>query len=367
MKKKIVIVEPFFSGSHASWLKQYVARSAHDIELLTMDGRFWKWRMYGAAYTMADAYMQLNYTPDVILTTDMIDLSTFLALIRSKLKSSTKIKVYFHENQFAYPWKNDAEDVKLKRDMHYGFTNYATAAVADEVLFNSTYNMMSFLEGLASNLKRMPDYPHKDAITRLKSKSKVLPIAIPLKKIDQQITPPYSGEEALILWNHRWEHDKNPKDFFAALKTLKSQGYPFKLALLGDRYQRCPEDFDSALADFKDHIIQTGLLKGDDYIAWLRASDILPITSNHDFFGISVMEAIYADCYPILPNRLTYPALYDIDQNPELFYETQTQLVDKLKFAIENIHTIRKLTYKHLSKPYDWDHLIQIYDDTIGQ
>jgi glycosyltransferase involved in cell wall biosynthesis len=366
MKKKILIVEPFFSGSHASWLKQYVERSAHDIELLTMDGRFWKWRMYGGAYTMADAYMALDYVPDVILTTDMMDLSTFLALIRKKLQPTTQIKVYFHENQFAYPWKESAEDVKLKRDVHYGFTNYSTAAVADQVLFNSAYNMNSFFAGLQDNLRRMPDYRHDHAVEDLRKKSKILPIGIPLKKIHASSQVPYAGEDPLILWNHRWEHDKNPKDFFDALRAIKAEGYPFKLALLGDRYHRCPKEFEAGLRDFENEIIKTGLLKGDEYASWLRASDIIPITSNHDFFGISVMEAVYAGSYPILPNRLTYPDLYKINDHPDLFYETQQELVDKLKYAIKHIHTIRKVTYSHLAQPYDWENLIQIYDDTIG-
>lgn len=365
MKKKIVIVEPFFSGSHASWLKQYMERTKHDIHLLSMEGRFWKWRMYGGAHTMADAYLKLDFIPDVILATDMLDLATFLGLIRHKLKSTTKVKVYFHENQFAYPWQEDSEDIKLNRDMHYGFTNYSTASVADEILFNSAYNRDSFFDGLETALKKMPDYKHTDAIKRLKAKSTVLPIGIPLKKLLVDDSKPYTGDEALLLWNHRWEHDKNPDDFFKALYTLKKEGLKFKLALLGDQYKNCPKSFIQALEDFSDDILMTGLLKGEEYAAWLRASDIIPVTSNHDFFGISVMEGVYTGAYPILPNRLTYPDLYKIDDHPEFFYNSHEEFVDKLKSAIKNIHTIRKLTYKALAEPYDWSLQTDHYDKII--
>lgn len=366
MKKNIVIVEPFFSGSHASWLKQYIERSQHKITLLSMEGRFWKWRMYGGAFTMAEEFLKLDIVPDVILATDMIDLSTFIGLIRHKLDSKTKVKVYFHENQFAYPWQENSEDRQTKRDLHYGFTNYSTAAVADEILFNSHYNMDSFLAELEKVLTKMPDYPHSDAISQLRNKSTVLPIGMPLKKIMTKKDQAYEGEAPLILWNHRWEHDKNPKDFFAALKTLKNEGLSFKLALLGDRYKKCPPSFIEALDIFSEDIVKTGLLSGEDYAAWLRAADIIPITSNHDFFGISIMEAVYAGSYPILPNRLTYPKLYKIDQHPHLFYETQEEFVDKLRHAIKNIHIIRKDTYSFLAEPYDWENIILQYDHIIG-
>jgi hypothetical protein len=32
-------------------------------------------------------------------------------------------------------------------------------------------------------------------------------------------------------------------------------------------------------------------------------------TSRHEFFGVSVMEAIFMGCAPVLPRRLTYPAI----------------------------------------------------------
>jgi len=46
---KILLVEPFFVGSHASWAKGYQQFSQHDVEILSLPGRHWKWRMYGGA------------------------------------------------------------------------------------------------------------------------------------------------------------------------------------------------------------------------------------------------------------------------------------------------------------------------------
>jgi len=110
---------------------------------------------------------------------------------------------------------------------------------------------------------------------------------------------------------------------------------------------------------FKDDILITGFMTKETYSSWLQASDILPVTSYHDFFGISVMEAIYMDTYPLLPNRLTYPDLYDIKSHPEIFYETYEEFVIKLRQAIT---TKNRKSYRHMCLAYDWDTIIKTYD-----
>ena len=188
MARNILIVESFFSGSHASWIKQYKRYSSHNIQVLSMKGQFWKWRMYGGAVTLAQEFMDLDFNPDIILATDMLDLTTFISLIRKRLKPSVPVAVYFHENQLTYTWKDDSRDKELKRDINYGFMNYTTALASDHVFFNSHYNMNSFYKTLEKLLKKMPDYRHVGVINSLYNKSQVLPIGMNLRKIDADQT-----------------------------------------------------------------------------------------------------------------------------------------------------------------------------------
>ncbi len=105
----ILLVEPFFEGSHAAWAEGYQRHSRHRVELLTLTGRFWKWRMHGGAVTLAQRFLESDFCPDRILASDMCDLGTFLALTRERT-ARLPTAVYFHENQLSYPWSPDDPD-----------------------------------------------------------------------------------------------------------------------------------------------------------------------------------------------------------------------------------------------------------------
>jgi len=327
----ILMVEPFYSGSHKHFADQLKKYSYHDIDLLTLPGKFWKWRMYGGAVSLGRAFIDGGYEPDLVLVTDMLDLSVFLATVRGFLSPDVPVICYFHENQMAYPWHPDSKDLVHERDLHYGMINYQNALAADWNLFNSQYNMDSLYHELYTFLKKMPDHKHTDFILELKEKSSVMPLGLELDKLVQAEPRPLSSitdhpspnEGPLILWNHRWEHDKNPDDFFQALLTLKEGGVQFRLAVLGEHYKSMPEIFKNLPKLFSHELIWYGYGSYEDYLTLLNHSDILPVTSNHDFFGISVMEAIHCGARPLLPKRLTYPNLYDLDKHPDLFYDTK--------------------------------------------
>ena len=54
-----------------------------------------------------------------------------------------------------------------------------------------------------------------------------------------------------------------------------------------------------------EEIIHFGFVESkSDYYHLLNQSDIVPVTSNQDFFGISAIEAIAAGCVPLLPKPI---------------------------------------------------------------
>jgi hypothetical protein len=206
---RILLIEPYFTGSHAAWANGFAQHSQHQIDILSLPGRFWKWRMHGGAVTLAQEFLASDVTPDLILVTDMLDLTTFLALTRDKT-ANIPTAIYFHENQLTYPWSPDDRDIGQQRDKHYGFINYTSALAADMVLFNSVYHQESFLAALPNLLKHFPDYNELNTVIQIQEKSRVLSLGLDLQRFDQS-KPIESDEQAspasnpLIVWGHRWE------------------------------------------------------------------------------------------------------------------------------------------------------------------
>jgi len=107
----ILLVEPFYTGSHKSWAQGYQSFSNHNVQIISLPGQFWKWRMHGGAITLAKQFMDMDFSPDLILATDMLDLTTFLSLTKSRT-AQVPNALYFHENQLSYPWSNSDRDVQ---------------------------------------------------------------------------------------------------------------------------------------------------------------------------------------------------------------------------------------------------------------
>ncbi len=364
----IMIIEPYFTGSHAAWAKGYQKVSRHKIEILSMDGRYWKWRMHGGAVTLAKKFLAGNYRPDLILATDMLDLTTFLSLTR-KETANIPTAIYFHENQITYPWSPDDRDIHHKRDKHYGFVNYASALAADRVFFNSCYHLESFLGELIPFLKHFPDHNELDTIETIREKSGVLPLGLDLQKLELSKPQTLKRGEAppLILWNHRWEYDKNPAGFFEALYRLDKKNLPFEVALLGENFRKQPKEFADAKRRLGNKVVHYGFVKDfSDYATWLWRADLMPVTSNQDFFGGSVVEAIFCNTFPLLPKRLAYPEHIPAKRQGEFFYDDADDLVRRLEEAINNIDIIRATDVAHFVDEYRWEKMGTVYDETLS-
>jgi glycosyltransferase involved in cell wall biosynthesis len=66
-----------------------------------------------------------------------------------------------------------------------------------------------------------------------------------------------------------------------------------------------------------------------DYVALLSQADLVISTAEHEFFGISVLEAICAGAFPLLPNRLSYPELIPAELHPACLYADEDDLAQE--------------------------------------
>ncbi|MFV1963302.1 MAG: DUF3524 domain-containing protein, partial [Acidimicrobiia bacterium] len=134
--ESVFLVEPYGSGSHQAWAEGYQRHSSHDVHLLTLPGRFWKWRMFGGTLTLARRAIELvsqHGPPNVVLASDMLDLPSFLGHAGAVL-GNPKTVLYMHENQLTYPISPTSRD-----DLAYAYLNWSSMVRADEVWFNSQF------------------------------------------------------------------------------------------------------------------------------------------------------------------------------------------------------------------------------------
>ncbi len=366
----IVLLEPYFTGSHRAWAWGLAKHSRHRVRILSLSGHFWKWRMHGGAITLARMFLDLAARPDLILATDMLDLTTFLALTRERT-ADLPVAVYFHENQLTYPWSPQDRDLQRNRDRHYGFINFATALSADAVFFNSEYHRRSFLHALPKFLHHFPDYQELPTVEQIKTKSEVLPLGLDLRRLDE-LKGRYHlkrSDRPLLLWNHRWEYDKNPEEFFEALRRVAENRPDFDVAVLGQRFSLRPTAFARAREELNDQIRHWGYTDNtEEYAAWLWRADLLPVTSHQDFFGASVLEAVYCRTFPLLPKRLAYPELIPPIDFPGCYYDDLSDLVRRIETRLSAPPPEAELErLRQRVAQYDWAAMAARYDTRLEE
>lgn len=343
-----------------------------------MPGRFWKWRMHGAALTMARRTREefrSEDPPDIVLASDMLDLASYLGLCRDLLGGRPSL-LYMHENQLGYPqadpeadWSASRRRRSARRDAHYAFCNLSACLAADGVCWNSAYNRDSFLAALPGFLGGFPDARELEAVAVVAGKSQLLPLGLDLASLDAARPALRRPGPTRIVWNHRWEHDKNPEAFFDAVFELQAEGLEFELILLGESFVREPAAFSEARRALGSRILQYGHVPTrHEYAAWLWDGDIVVSTARHEFFGAAVCEAIRCGCRPVLPDALAYPEVIPPGSQPEILYPAG-QFVAALRQAILQVSEAPDL----LARPelrealghLDWSRMAQRYDDRI--
>jgi glycosyltransferase involved in cell wall biosynthesis len=365
----ILALEPYYGGSHKAFIDGLSKASQHTWTLLTLPAHKWKWRMRHSAITFAEQVTELlkrAEIPDLVFCSDMLNLAEFTALAPIEISRLPKV-IYFHENQLTYPVRLEDE-----RDYQFAMTNLTSALAADAVWFNSRFHMNSFLDALAKFLKSMPDFQPLGAVEMIRAKSSIHHPGIS----DFSNLPERKPGPLRILWAARWEHDKNPDLFFSALEILKRKKVLFRLSVIGQSFRDQPDVFTAAHGDFADCIDHWGYKKTRaDYEKVLRQADVIVSTADHEFFGISLVEAIAAGAYPLVPNRLSYPEIIGLSEieNPEqFFYDGSVRdLADKLsRLAVrseEGALFSSNINPAALTDRFKWHNLAPRYDRALEQ
>jgi len=353
----ILLVEPYLSGSHQAWAEGYAEHTRHDVTLLTLPGRFWKWRMFGGSLTLGRQAAELD-TPDVLLVSDMVDLPSFLGHAGSAI-GDTRTILYMHENQLTYPLSPTARD-----DLAYAYMNWSSMVRANEVWFNSQFHLDSVFEAMPKFLRHFPDHRHTHLVEAVADKSIVMPVGVELGWIGST----KKSQPPLIIWNQRWEYDKDPVRLFAALQRLVGTGAQFRIALCGENFRNVPGEFDKARTQLAGHLVQYGYADRDIYRRLLLEASVVISTAKHEFFGVAAVEAMAAGAIPVFPNALSYPELMPLEVHDETLYRDDEDLDRLLVKAIADVERRDRLqsVIAPSMERFSWSRLAPAYDKSIS-
>ncbi|XP_072882038.1 tRNA-queuosine alpha-mannosyltransferase isoform X2 [Hemitrygon akajei] len=345
----VLMIEAFCGGSH----KQLLDLLQEEIEgcsVFTLTAKKWHWRARTAAlYFTQTVPPSDNYR--VLFTSSVLNLAELVAL-RPDLAKLKKV-LYFHENQLVYPVRKSQE-----RDFQYGYNQVISCLVADVVVFNSAFNMESFLTGIGPFMKLIPDHRPKDLEKLIRPKCRVLyfPIRfpdvtrfLPAHKLCQ--TPQMTGVQDIddgegldgLIALQKYKHDnelmRNSSSVLEPHPAEKQEGLSSPSESLEELKHIKKSEGTSAYhgGEDKEHLAFNlcSRLSCNSEENYNVASQYKPL---HIVWPHRWLEAVHCGCHPLCPKALVYPEIF-----PEMYlYATAQQLFKKLQNFCKRPDLIRR-------------------------
>ncbi|XP_066046517.1 tRNA-queuosine alpha-mannosyltransferase isoform X10 [Chamaea fasciata] len=281
-----------------------------------------------------------------------------LAALRPDLGKLKKV-LYFHENQLAYPVQKCQE-----RDFQYGYNQILSCLVADVVVFNSAFNMESFLKSIGKFMKLIPDHRPKDLEKIIRPKCQVLyfPVRFPdvsrfmpehkLARLEKVIGVKRNGdayqpeglpgrqESRAVMKTSDAHPESGLCELQPGLRTTQHEGLPSPPA--APAHAEAPESTNPCQGEDKQHLTfnLSNILSGLDY-----QQRPLHIAWPHRW-----IEAVHCGCYPLCPKALVYPEIFPA----EYLYSTPEQLFKRLQNFCKRPDIVRKHLYKGETAGFSW-------------
>ncbi|MGD8374737.1 MAG: DUF3524 domain-containing protein [Acidobacteriota bacterium] len=356
-RRHVLLVEPFHGGSHRAFAEGLARHSRHRIDLLTFPPEAWRWRLRAGALAAAERVARRR--PDLLVISSLLDGAHLLGLLGTAAPPAV---AYFHESQLGYP-RPEGKGA----DLHLAIANVATALAAHRTWFNSRFHRDDFLARLPAILEHLPPPRPRRATVAIRRRSRVLHpgVSLPPPPTDR---PP--GRPPILLWNHRWEFDKNPGRFFRICYRLRDRGIPFRLVLLGENSQFVPKPFLLARERLGDRILQYGWVRSRRaYERWLERADVVLSTAGQENFGIAVVEAVAAGCYPLLPRDLAYPEVLPPRLHRDHLYADPQDLAERLEALLGRPDRLRagRADRRRAMERYAWDRAARRFDRALDR
>ncbi|XP_067328873.1 tRNA-queuosine alpha-mannosyltransferase isoform X3 [Anolis sagrei] len=349
----ILLIEAFYGGSHKQ-LVDLLREEIEDCVLFTLPAKKWHWRARTAAlYFMQNVPPSTDYR--ILFASSVLNLTELVAL-RPDLGKLKKV-LYFHENQLTYPVQRC-----LERDFQYGYNQILSCLVAEIVVFNSAYNMESFLTSIGTFMKRIPDHRPKHLEQLIRPKCQVLyfPMRFPdvsrfmpeHKKTHVEKAPGSNANENISA-PHFMDLPFQEKNTGISDSTSldSSDCGPGNDEVQSGFCSLLPKRLHNPSATLEDMNKPTSERTNiceENRKLMTCALSCIPEELDYQQKPLHIVwphrwiEAVYCGCYPLCPKALVYPEIFPA----EYLYSTPEQLFKRLQNFCKRPDIVRKHLYK---------------------
>ncbi|XP_060683099.1 glycosyltransferase-like domain-containing protein 1 isoform X5 [Hemiscyllium ocellatum] len=349
----VLMIEAFYGGSHKQLLDLF-QEEIKGCSVFTLPAKKWHWRARTAAlYFMQTIPPSENYR--VLFTSSVLNLAELVAL-RPDLAKLKKV-LYFHENQLVYPVRKSQE-----RDFQFGYNQVISCLVADVIVFNSAFNMESFLTSLGSFMKLIPDHRPRELEKLIRPKCQVLYFPIIFPDITRFLPAHKLGRDLLMTDIQDIEDGKADdglmRNSFACLNPVPTAKQDTRnqegLSNISDSLEdlnsiRRTEGTSAYHGEDMEHVAinPCSMLGGSGNLEENFSAQHMPL---HIVWPHRWLEAVHCGCYPLCPKALVYPEIF-----PDVYlYSTPQQLFKRLQTFCKRPYLARRNAIKVDLARFSW-------------
>ncbi|XP_016094263.1 glycosyltransferase-like domain-containing protein 1 isoform X2 [Sinocyclocheilus grahami] len=341
----VLLLEAFYGGSHKQ-LVDLLKESVEDCVSFTLPAKKWHWRARTSAlYFMQAVPASSSYR--VLFTSSVLNLAELVAL-RPDLARLKKV-LYFHENQLVYPVRKSQE-----RDFQYGYNQILSCMVADVVVFNSAFNMKSFLSSISTFMKTMPDHRPKDLDRLIRPKCRVLHFPIRFPDVTRFLPAHKRLRHSLRCDDiHAPATQSHVQTSAPSCPELTIDSEPPEKIVNVAGPQQSLEPMSVTPCQETLQIQPMSRPCGDE------RGNLQPL---HIVWPHRWLEAVHCGCYPLCPKALVYPEIVPATY----LYSTPEQLCKRLQDFCKRPQLVRHHVTQVNLHTFSWDTLGDSFRSLLG-
>ena len=356
----ILALSAYHGGPRQEFLEGLASHSGHDFLQMVLPPRTLRWRLRGSALHFASEIARLRRRKvDAVLATDLVDTARLRALLPGPMRC-VPIVQYFHDDLLTANLKARPRDEPLALAQLYSILS------SNLVLVASDYHRQALVAGAGRMIRSFPDAVPAKLEATVERSVGVLPPGVDVQAI-RNTAPRHEQKPAgppVILWNNPWTEDQDPQTFFETLYHLEAEGLDFRLIVVGATVRKYPEVFQEARKRLAGRILQFGYLPDhDQYLANIRAADIVVSTTRQEWFPLATVEAAIAGAYPLVARRLANEEVFG-DQFASVSYRGPVDLRRRLARLLAEPPgaSASDALRATLTERYDWATVAEKFD-----